>query len=262
MLESASWKFAKSMPGIPHFYTLRNTWESSRQFDNVVQLIRYFGYDTKFYSRMYRYWDCNGYHHWTMGEPIHETLLINRAVKKYNAAYDIIADTYDSMYADESARRQSADVVSMVGDLTGPVLDIGCGTGLLFEFGKDVGSAGRYVGIDISQTMLDRFARKFPMVNGTLVRCSLEDYWGQGFRKIVALFGAASYLNASDIDRIPAMLAPGGEAFLMFYRPDYVPAYYSTRFEVAGARPDHCPYVHQQGDEEYSRYIIRRIRAS
>lgn len=247
------------MPKSPHWYTLRSTWTSNREFNDVVMMIRHFGYDTRFWSKTYRYWDCNGFNYWTMGAPIPETTLINRAVKKYATPYDSIADSYDSLHTDAESVRESAEVVEMAGDVSGSVLDIGCGTGLLFEHAKDIGSAGRYVGIDVSHRMLDRFSRKFPDRKGTLLKCSFEDYWGYGFSKIVALFGAANYIPHEHLARIPEMLAPGGEAFLMFYKPDYYPVTYSrTNTE----RPAHSAYVHKDGDEEYRHFIIRRIRAA
>ena len=81
LLESATYKFAKTMPRNPHWYTLRRTWDDDALFDRAVQAIRDLGEKRRFFSKHYIYFDANGYTYWTMGSPINETILINRAEK-------------------------------------------------------------------------------------------------------------------------------------------------------------------------------------
>ena len=57
---------------------MRKSWDDEK-FDNVVSAIKHFGYDVKWGKSTYRYFDANGYHYWTMGALISETILINRA---------------------------------------------------------------------------------------------------------------------------------------------------------------------------------------
>ena len=82
-LEAATYKFAKTMPEIPHWYTLRNTWQDQKMFAAVVQALRDLGeirpwppQRPKYY---HTYFDTGEWSYWTMGAPVCETILINRA---------------------------------------------------------------------------------------------------------------------------------------------------------------------------------------
>jgi len=77
-LEAMRWHFAKSMPTIPHAYARRREW-SGDNFDDVVEFIRSAGVAEAFYSKSYIYFYHGEYKYWTMGSPVHETILINRA---------------------------------------------------------------------------------------------------------------------------------------------------------------------------------------
>jgi len=78
-LESAVFVFAKSMPKIPHEYTLKEAWGDINMFEKVVQHIRDHGNTEMFFKKAFTYYYLNGYKYWTMGNPINETRLINRA---------------------------------------------------------------------------------------------------------------------------------------------------------------------------------------
>lgn len=81
-VSKVSWIFAKTCKNIPHEYTLRKAKpELDVDFVRFVELIREKGYDETFYGKTYRYLDIDGYQYWTMGAPIEETILINRAKK-------------------------------------------------------------------------------------------------------------------------------------------------------------------------------------
>ena len=74
------WQFAKTMASIPHAYT-RRVWCDDKAFEDAVIFIRANGYQGEFYSRAYLYYDLGSYQYWTMGDPVGETILINRALK-------------------------------------------------------------------------------------------------------------------------------------------------------------------------------------
>jgi len=76
------WKFAKTMAYIPHAYTLRERAADEPMFERFVIHIRVHGYDGQFYSKTYRYFDFGPYQYWTMGSPLEQTKLINRALTK------------------------------------------------------------------------------------------------------------------------------------------------------------------------------------
>jgi hypothetical protein len=75
------WTFAKTMPRHPHEYTVRqHRPEYDELFCTFVEMIRRYGYVKKWDGRTYVYLDLDGWSYWTMGNPISETTIINRAV--------------------------------------------------------------------------------------------------------------------------------------------------------------------------------------
>lgn len=73
------WTFAKTMPQIPHWYTLRRKAGREEDFVAFVQEIRFRGVQRPFGRRTFTYLDFDGWTYWTMGAPVEETILINRA---------------------------------------------------------------------------------------------------------------------------------------------------------------------------------------
>ncbi len=82
LLTSHEWVFAKTMPDNPHEYTLRKRWENDEDFVYAVLAIRRFGrvewWPDMERGRAYVALDLGGYHYWTMGAPVAQTILINR----------------------------------------------------------------------------------------------------------------------------------------------------------------------------------------
>ena len=66
----------------PHEYIVR-TWEEdeqgNRDFDRFIAHIRRFGFADFYYKVRHIYWQVNESKYWTMGWPIEETKVINRA---------------------------------------------------------------------------------------------------------------------------------------------------------------------------------------
>jgi hypothetical protein len=76
------WTFAKTYaPRWPHEYIVRNRVDGSL-FEQLVLHIRAHGYEGRFYSRKITYFDHDGITYWTMGEPLEETIIINRCPKE------------------------------------------------------------------------------------------------------------------------------------------------------------------------------------
>jgi hypothetical protein len=80
------WQFAKTMPQWPHEYTVRE-WrpELEEQFLAFVELIRRAG-EVKPWPKdalrpryHHTYLEIDGWQYWTMGAPVAETTVINRA---------------------------------------------------------------------------------------------------------------------------------------------------------------------------------------
>lgn len=66
----------------PHQYVVRK-WEieaqGNRDFDRFITLIRRFGHAEFFYKVRHLYWAIDEFKYWTMGWPVEETTVINRA---------------------------------------------------------------------------------------------------------------------------------------------------------------------------------------
>lgn len=66
----------------PHEYIVR-TWEKAKQgnrdFDRFIAYIRRFGFADFYYKVRHIYWEVSEFKYWTMGWPVEETTVINRA---------------------------------------------------------------------------------------------------------------------------------------------------------------------------------------
>lgn len=79
-IESVRWREAKSGP--PHSYTVRK-WDSRPgRFEEAVTVIRRYGHPEHFYSETYIYMTIGKLKYWSMGAPVGETIIINRAGKE------------------------------------------------------------------------------------------------------------------------------------------------------------------------------------
>jgi 2-polyprenyl-3-methyl-5-hydroxy-6-metoxy-1,4-benzoquinol methylase len=232
------WIFAKTMPHNPHWYTLRKRWAADADFVRVVEAIRAHGYTEWYYGRPYTMLNANGHKYWTMGAPISETILINRKVWAPPAAYDVIAPAYDAAFADPASLAENAEVMDVVGDVTGQsVLDIGCGTGLFLEYA----TPAAYIGIDPSPGMLECFRSKHPTYAEDVIPCKFEEFvpLPDGYDCIVCLFGSANYISPAYIAAIPQLVRPGGRWIVMFYQDGYQPVTYQRTGHTA--RVPHWP---------------------
>jgi len=228
-LLQAEYRFAKTMPENPHWYTLRKTWADDAAFRECVGFMREFGYTEIFKGRKYTMFNLNGYKYWTMGAPIDKpdgtpcTILINRARINEPADYDLIAHRYDDLFTDSESQRENREIFRLIRCRAGDrVLDIGCGTGLFLEYFR----LRLYLGLDPSAKMLRRLEGRFGPTS--LCNSRFEEFHddGDGFDLIVSLFGAVNYIDPAGLDRVFEMLRPGGRIFAMFYQERYVPVTY------------------------------------
>jgi hypothetical protein len=80
-IAQSKWTFAKTMAKTPHEYTLRRNSPNEPMFERFVMHIRQHGYRGIFGKTKYSYFDVDGWQYWTMGYPVEQTTLINRARK-------------------------------------------------------------------------------------------------------------------------------------------------------------------------------------
>ena len=79
-IERVEWRFAKTMPDNPHWYTVRPRPPAPDDpgFESMVRLIRRDGRVRLWHGRPFTYLVVGEWDYWTMGEPIDETVIINR----------------------------------------------------------------------------------------------------------------------------------------------------------------------------------------
>jgi hypothetical protein len=256
-LLAASYRYAKTMPQNPHWYTLRATWADDAAFVEAVQFIRAFGYIERHKGRPYTMYNLNGYKYWTMGAPINKadgspcTILINRAKIAEPSDYDAIAEEYDAMFIDAASLDENIEVFAQLKpNDRDRVLDIGCGTGLFLGYARNE----RYVGIDPSAQMLGHLVTRYPEYRDRIYHGRFEEYFdsGGGFDLIVALFGSCNYIDPIAWSEVPKLLRPGGRIFAMFYADGYVPVTYVK----SGEKFSH----YETSEYDLSKYTQKRHR--
>lgn len=77
-IDKHHWKFASSMPRLPHWYTLRRNARDDAEFAAVVEEIRKRGYKQWAVGREWCYLNVGEFKYWSCGAPVDETILINR----------------------------------------------------------------------------------------------------------------------------------------------------------------------------------------
>ena len=85
-IANLKWTYAKTMPDWPHYYIVRSKVDEPL-FVKLVEHIRIYGYQGPFYDKSITYFEEDGLIYWTMGNPIDETTILNRAWKE---------DSYDT----------------------------------------------------------------------------------------------------------------------------------------------------------------------
>lgn len=168
--------------------------------------------------------------------------------------YDAIAEGYDSLFNDRASIEENNKIASMLFDVSGIILDVGCGTGLFLDILKV--SQDEYFGIDPSAKMLEVFREKHSGYHNLCIPFEMFNLKFMVFNTIVALFGSASYIEMEALTDIPK----GKDIFLMFYKEDYHPVTY----ERTGCELEH--YEHSKSEleqmfphcevKEFSNYYI------
>lgn len=81
----AKWNWAKTYEKkAPHWYVVRSEFADDELFNRVVEEMRQKAVPEKFFSKTFFYFYHGGYKYWTMGNPIEQTTIINRAKVEWN----------------------------------------------------------------------------------------------------------------------------------------------------------------------------------
>lgn len=77
---NVTWHWAKTYAKtFPHWYCVREE-VGSEKFEDAVKFIRDHKIERMFFSSKYGYYDRGRYTYWTMGNPIRDTTIINKAI--------------------------------------------------------------------------------------------------------------------------------------------------------------------------------------
>ena len=80
MIARCKWTFAKTMPWCPHEYIVRGKCPlSEEEFLYFIEMQRNYGKVERWGKYITPYLYIDGYKYWTMGAPVEETIVINRA---------------------------------------------------------------------------------------------------------------------------------------------------------------------------------------
>lgn len=86
-----NWIFAKTYADrAPHEYIVKDKLDKNDMsfFTEIVAFIRHFGFPALFWGHEHIYFYYDGHYYWTMGEPIEETIILNRCnYKLYEMRY-------------------------------------------------------------------------------------------------------------------------------------------------------------------------------
>lgn len=80
MISRCQWTFAKTMPWAPHEYIVRGKCPlSEEEFLYFIDMQRRFGVEERWGNYLHSYLYIDDYKYWTMGAPVEETIVMNRA---------------------------------------------------------------------------------------------------------------------------------------------------------------------------------------
>lgn len=216
---NAQFKFAKTMPHNPHYYTVGNTWKDRDHFDFCSAFINKYGYKELFGRTYYTMFNLNGYKYWAMGYEGQKPILINRKPVANDSIYDGIADQYVTLFNDAASKQEETELFQIIKP-KGRILDVGCGAGLFLDHYKPESPAD-YIGLDPSQRMLQYFKYKHPDYSSRVICCKAEEFYAKPFDTIVCLFGSAAYITPETLNRVNNYLKPGGTSYIMHLGKDY-----------------------------------------
>lgn len=218
--DSTSYDFGVATTNTPYYTTSPLSWRGGGlTFKRAAELLKLHSNKLKVEGHGWAF-RLNEYCYWCpRSEVVAANCIVRAKLALPHHVYDGIADEYVEMFEDEESKAEEVELFSKM-KITGRVLDIGCGAGLLLDYFKPE----RYCGIDPSQRMLDHLVAKHDEY-GDCVECvPFENFYRGSFDTIVSIFGAASYIDPEVlIPRVSQMLTPGGRAYLMYFAPEYTP---------------------------------------
>lgn len=138
---------------------------------------------------------------------------------KHQAFYDLLAAEWDLMFTAEDLERLLHVVDSLEVREEMDVLDLGCGTGILFDMlRRKVGENGSVTGVDFSIEMAQKAHRNFPFANVNVVDADVTmlPFADSTFDMAVA-FSAFPHFSDQQraIDETHRILKPGSRFYII-----------------------------------------------
>lgn len=255
------WTQAKTAVKNPHQYTLKKDWKDPVLFEFAVLYIRAYGYNISFWGKPYVCFDLNGMRYWTMGFPVEETILINRAFNEKKSRYDDVAVMYEGLFAEEQYKQEDRELIEKLNIQKGDsVLDIGCGTGLLLDY-VDKNTIS-YCGLDPSYQML-RILKEKHGENYNTYPCPVEEFIPpRKYSKIVSLYGSMNYAGPESIAKLSQMVEMGGDIVLVMFKDDYIPVTHTkSGVEIPYNKTSLYQFPDNAQREDFHNYEIIRWRS-
>jgi ubiquinone/menaquinone biosynthesis C-methylase UbiE len=139
------------------------------------------------------------------------------------SSYDSFAPHYDKAFHSRRCRIEdrllAVRLRHFLSDVTGDLLDVGCGTGAFMRLVS--WPADRYTGIDVSPGMLAEAMRDYP--RGEFIQASVEamPLSDAQFGAVISIFSALSYVTVPvrAMQEIHRVLQPRGRCFIMVNAP-------------------------------------------
>jgi 2-polyprenyl-3-methyl-5-hydroxy-6-metoxy-1,4-benzoquinol methylase len=146
------------MPGVPHEYIVRGRCRmTDAQFKAVVRLQRETGTHEVWGRYNFPYLYVDGYKYWTMGDPIPDTIILNR--QKVFSEFDMLSD--EALSRQEICEGLSQHLADWYQGES--VWDAGCGAGRLLDLLAV--PPERYHGCDPSQKAISRFKEEMKLLD-------------------------------------------------------------------------------------------------
>jgi hypothetical protein len=281
--DSLDWHRAKTYEDTaPHAYIVKDRDLPAKEFDTAVRAIRSYGQPGKFWQTMRIYLVIGANRYWTNKGSVEIQGVINRAPAgvvygdqagvpvtqvphgSYTAAatyFDSIATIYDESApkaaAFEEVRRRIISYFGAYGPIT---LDVGCGTGRLFDLG--VAPPSICTVLDPSQGMLNELVLKYPRLKREQVLPrTVEEYLAKmhpvdgAFEMVTALGGSAGYLHPRDIRGLYRLAS---KLLILMFDVEPPPATLAPQFRSALDEARALPGARWFENDEYVTVVVER----
>ncbi len=138
---------------------------------------------------------------------------------RHQEFFDLMAAEWDLMFTAEDFERLSHIAEGLGVEPGSDILDLGCGTGILFDMlRRKVGEGGTVTGVDFSFQMAQKAHRNFPHTNVNVVDADASDLpFDDDTFDLAVAFAAFPHFTHQQraIDETHRVLRPGAKFFII-----------------------------------------------